>query len=108
MPVKKQLLDDALKGSVKGGLYENFHASVLRRNAIPLRYYRNGEDEIEFLHETERGVIPVEVKAKTGRTLSLNKVLERRDILCGYKFTSGNVGVTGKKITLPHYMSMFV
>ena len=108
MPVKKQLLDDVLKGTVKGGLYENFHASVLRRNGIPLRYYRNGEDEIEFLHETEQGVIPLEVKAKTGRTLSLNKALERRDVPYGYKFTGGNVGVSGKKITLPHYLSMFV
>ena len=108
MPVKKQLLDDILKGTVKGGLYENFHASVLRRTGLPLRYYRNGEDEIEFLLETEQGVIPLEVKAKTGRTLSLNKALERDDIPFGYKFTAGNVGVTGKKITLPHYMSMFV
>ena len=108
MPVKKQLLDDILKGTVKGGLYENFHASVFRRNGIPLRYYRNGEDEIEFLHETEQGVIPIEVKAKTGRTLSLNKVLEQRDIPFGYKFTGGNVGVSDKKITLPHYMSMFI
>ena len=25
-----------------------------------------------------------------------------------FKFTSGNVGVAGKKITLPHYMMMFI
>ncbi len=48
------------------------------------------------------------VKAKTGRTLSLNKVLKQRDIPFGYKFTGGNVGVSDKKITLPHYMSMFI
>lgn len=108
MPVKKQLLDDVLKGNVKGGLYENFHASVLRRNGIPLRYYRNGEDEIEFLLETEGGVVPLEVKAKTGRTLSLNKALAHEDVPYGYKFIGGDVGVVDKKITLPHYMSMFV
>ena len=108
MPVKKQLLDGLLKGTVKGGLYENFHASVLRRDGIPLRYYRNGENEIEFIIETGRGIIPLEVKAKTGRTLSLDKVLARGEIPCGYKFTGGNVGISGKKITLPHYMSMFV
>jgi hypothetical protein len=26
----------------------------------------------------------------------------------GYKFITGNVGRVGKKVTLPHYMSMFV
>ena len=26
----------------------------------------------------------------------------------GYKFIDGNVGVSGKKITLPHYMAMFI
>ncbi len=25
-----------------------------------------------------------------------------------YKLTSGNIGVSGKKITLPHYMAMFI
>ena len=26
----------------------------------------------------------------------------------GYKFVDGNVGVSGKKVTLPHYMAMFI
>ena len=32
----------------------------------------------------------------------------RPEIKYGYKFTAGNVGRVGKKISLPHYMSMFI
>lgn len=88
--------------------YENFVATVLQRNGHPLRYYRNGESEVEFLVETSAGVVPVEVKAQTGRTLSLDKLLARPQVPFGYKLTGGNVGVSGKKITLPHYMAMFI
>ena len=35
-------------------------------------------------------------------------MLKRDDVAFGYKFITGNVGRVGKKITLPHYMSMFV
>lgn len=35
-------------------------------------------------------------------------LLERPDVAVGYKFVNGNVGRNGKKVTLPHYMSMFL
>ena len=47
--------------------------------ACPL-YYRGkdgGRLEMEFVIEGAHGVIPVEVKAKTGQTLSLDKLLAR-------------------------------
>ena len=49
-----------------------------------------------------------EYKAKTCATASLDKLLKPTEIPYGYKFAGGNVGVSGKKITLPHYMAMFV
>lgn len=108
MLVKHEILEGNLVGPVKGGVYENFVATVLQRNGHPLRYYRNDENEVEFLVETSEGVVPIEVKAQTGRTLSLDKVLARPQIRFGYKLTGGNVGVAGKKITLPHYMVLFI
>ena len=108
MLLKKQILDRTLKGSVKGGVYENFLASVLKRKGFPLRYYRNDSVEMEFMLETEDGVVPVECKAQTGRTISLDALLKDESVPFGYKFTGGNVGVTGKKVTLPHYMAMFL
>lgn len=106
--VKHEILQETLVGSVKGGVYENFVAAVLQRNGHKLRYYRVGENEVEFLVETSDGVVPVEVKAQTGRTLSLDKLLARPKIGFGYKLAGGNVGVRGKKVTLPHYMAMFI
>ena len=81
---------------------------MLERNGFPVRYYRNDDSEIEFLVETDDGVVPIEVKASTGRTRSLDVLLAEENIPYGYKLTDGNVGVAGKKITLPHYMVMFL
>lgn len=110
MLVKRQVLDGTLSGSLKGGLYENLVAGILERNGFPLRYHSKdgGRLEMEFLIETAEGVVPVEVKAKTGATLSLDKLLADPSIPYGYKLTGGNVGVVGKKITLPHYLAMFL
>ena len=35
-------------------------------------------------------------------------MLGKTDVPYGFKFVDGNVGVAGKKITLPHYMAMFI
>lgn len=110
MLAKRQLLDGTLSGAVKGGIYENLIAGMLERNGIPLYYHKNehGDVEMEFMVETNDGVVPLEVKATNGATQSLNKLLKRPRIPFGYKFTAGNVGTLDKKITLPHYMAMFV
>ena len=63
---------------------------------------------MEFVIENDDGVIPVEVKSTNGATQSLNKLLRRTHIPYGYKLTAGNIGVKDKKITIPHYMAMFL
>ena len=108
MLTKRGLLNETLKGNVKGGIYENLVAGILERKGYAVRYYRNDDSEIEFIVETEQGVVPIEVKSTTGRTNSLDRLLASDDIACGIKLTNGNVGVAGKKITLPHYMAMFI
>ena len=110
MPTKLQIIDGSLSGSLKGGIYENLVAGILERNGFPLYYHSKdgGRLKMEFVIEGAHGVIPVEVKAKTGQTLSLDKLLARSDVPFGYKFTGGNVGVSGKKVTMPHYMAMFL
>ena len=108
MGVKREILADTLKGCVKGGIYENLVAGILERNGFPVRYYRNDATEVEFIVETSDGVVPIEVKASNGSTVSLDRLLESPDISCGIKLTGGNVGVSGKKLTLPHYMAIFL
>ena len=58
--------------------------------------------------ENGDGVIPVEVKAKNGTTVSFDRALRTASVPYRYKFISGNVGVMAGKISLPHYMAMFV
>ena len=107
---KGLLYSGRLVGNAKGGLYENLLAGVLERKGIPLFYYKteDGRREVEFALERDGGIVPIEVKASNGATISLNEMLERPDVPYGYKFVDGNVGVSGKKITLPHYMAMFL
>ena len=83
-------------------------SGMLERNGFPIRYFRNDDCEVEFVVETEDGVVPIEVKSSTGRTRSLDKIVADDAIPYGIKLTGGNVGVAGKRMTLPHYMAMFL
>ena len=107
---KGLLYSGKLTGNAKGGLYENLIAGVLERKGLPLYYFKNekGSREVEFMLERDGGMVPVEVKSSNGATISLNEILESPWVPYGYKFVDGNIGVSGKKITLPHYMAMFI
>lgn len=104
------IIRDEIQGSMKGGIYENVVADMLVKAGRDLHYWMNdkGNIEIEFLLEKEASVVPVEVKAKRGATASLNKLLEQDDMKYGYKLSAGNIGVSGKKITLPLYMALYL
>ncbi|MBP5543781.1 MAG: ATP-binding protein [Kiritimatiellae bacterium] len=108
MLAKRGILGGTLRGGVKGGIYENLVASILERNGHPIRYYRNDSAEVEFLIENDDGVVPVEVKSTDGRSRSFDALIESDAIPYGIKLTGGNVGTSGKKVTLPHYMAMFL
>lgn len=106
--MKAAVVDNTLKGPMKGGLYENLAACMLAANGDPLRYWmsKSGNREIEFLLERGGAVEPVEVKSSRGSTVSLDSVLEREGVNVGYKLIDGNVGRHGKKVTLPLYLAM--
>lgn len=108
--VKKAIVDNTIAGFAKGGIYENAIMSLLVRRGYSPSYYlpKSNMSEIDFLIEKDGKVVPVEVKAGSSATASFNRMLERPDVAFGYKFIDGNVGRVGKKITLPHYMAMFV
>ena len=118
--LKKALIEDeALDGqpgniilrTAKGGLYEALIAEMLMKAGHrELFFYRNepGTVEMEFLLENADGVIPVEVKAGKKTSRSLANLLKKEDIPYGYKLSSQNIGVSGKMITLPLYMALFL
>lgn len=108
--MKQAILTDSLKGPAKGGIYENLIADMLIKKGLPLYYYRSdsGTQEIEFLLTKNAEILPVEVKAGNGSSVSLNEFLKTRSPSVGYKLINGNVGMNGNKLTLPLYMAMFL
>lgn len=108
--VKRAILDKTLTGFAKGGLYENAIASLLARKGYNLYYFmqKSNQGELDFLIEQNGGVIPIEVKAGNNTSKTFDRALAREDVALGYKFIDGNMGQAGKKVTLPHYMVMFV
>lgn len=106
---KQALLNGKLKGPAKGGIYENFIAEAFVKNGYSLHYYKPDENsELEFLIEKDGEVVPVEVKAGNTATKSLNQFIEKYEPSVSYKLISGNIGKTDTKVTLPHYMVMFI
>jgi hypothetical protein len=108
--MKAALLDDTLSGPAKGGIFENLMADILHKKGLPLYFYKKDDSsvEIEFVLTSGISPVPVEVKAKNGRTQSLNTVLTWKGIENGYKFGAYNLGVDGKKISMPVYLTMFL
>jgi len=108
--MKAAVLDNTLKGPAKGGIYESLIADILLKKGIPLNYYKpsEGKQEVEFLLTKSVGVIPLEVKSKNGRTISLDEFIKRFDPPYALKLVSGNIGKNEKKLTLPLYMALFL
>lgn len=97
--------------TAKGGLYEALAADMLvKRGYTNLFFLKDAKStrEIEFLITNADGIVPVEIKAGRSKANSLGKLLENELIPYGYKLASQNVGVSGKRITLPLYMLMFL
>ena len=106
---KQALLNGKLKGSAKGGIYENFAAETLIKSGYSLHYYKPDDNsELEFVIEKDGEVVPIEVKAGNTATKSLNKFIEEFEPSIAYKLISGNIGVNETKLSLPHYLAMFI
>lgn len=106
---KQALLNGKLKGPAKGGIYENFAAETLIKNGYSLHYYKPDDNsELEFVIEKDGEVVPIEVKAGNTATKSLNKFIDEFEPSVAYKLISGNIGMNETKLSLPHYLAMFI
>lgn len=106
---KLAILNHTLTGSAKGGIYENFVAESLIKKGYALHYFKPDDElELEFIIEKNGEVLPIEVKAGNNATKSLNQFIERYDPPVAYKIMEGNLGEKDKKLSLPHYMVMFL
>lgn len=106
---KQALLNNKLKGAAKGGIYENLVAQMLVQKGYVLHYYKPDDNsELEFVIEKDMEVAPVEVKAGNAATVSLDRFIEKFEPDLAYKVAGSNVGISGGKLTIPHYMVMFL
>lgn len=106
---KLAVLNDTIMGNARGGIYENVISESLIKRGYTLYYYKpDSLHEIEFLLEKDGAVIPVEVKAGNRATPSLNQYIEKYHPMYAYKLTNTQNGQVDSKITLPHYMVMFM
>ena len=108
--MKAAIINKTLTGPAKGGIYENAIADLLVKRGHRLYFFHEtgNEQEIEFLITEGSSVIPIEVKSRNGATLSLNRFIERFSPKTAYKLVDGNIGRDGAKLTLPHYLAMFL
>ena len=106
---KKAILENTIKGNAKGGIYENIIAETLVKKGYALYYYKpDDSNELEFLIEKNGEVIPLEVKAGNTATKSLNRFIETYKPSVAYKIIDGNIGTSDVKVSIPHYMTMFL
>lgn len=106
---KKAILNDTIRGNARGGLYENIIAECLLKRGYKLYYYKPDDNhEVEFLIEKDGGVAPIEVKAGNTASVSLNRFIEDFKPSMAYKLIANRNGRSDGKVTLPHYMVMFI
>ena len=100
-------------GVYKGALYENFVGEALAKNGYDLYYYRRDDSSLEedFFLRTAQALIPVEVKAKDGRSKSLRTLIngdKYREIHFGLKLSANNIGYVDNVYTLPYFCAFLL
>ena len=99
----KIILDDDFM--FKGALAENYVATELLKNGLNLFYYQKPQVmEIDFLIDTENGVVPIEVKANNNvKSTSLNKFMLQEKINFGIRISTKNFGLENNIKSVPLY-----
>lgn len=95
-------------GVYKGALYENAVGEILYKSGYPLFYYKreDGTLEEDFFVRDQKNLIPIEVKARSGRSQSLRSLINNErypDIDWGVKLSLNNIGYTSSIYTFPYY-----
>ena len=97
----------------KGAIYENVIGDMLVKQGYKLYFYRNekGTLEMDFFVRDADTLVPVEVKANDGATVSLSNLIENEeygDIRYGIKFGMKNIGFNGRFYTFPYFLALFL
>ena len=103
IPRNKILLNENFQ--YKGVIAENYVANELQAKGISLYYWaKNQVAEIDFLIDTQNGVIPIEVKANENKkSKSLNYFIEENKKELAIRISANNFGFENKIKSVPLY-----
>ncbi len=91
---------------------ESIIASSLNKEGYETYFYRSKDStiELDFIIRYRNEILPLEVKTKKGRAISLNQVLRKNNeyIKHGIKFANANIGYANNILTLPHFLSFLL
>ena len=100
-------------GVYKGALYENVVGEALVKSGYELYYYKREDSTLEedFFVRTANELIPVEVKAKSGKAKSMRTLIDSEkypEIQYGIKLTGGNIGHSEGIYTFPYFCAFLM
>ena len=100
-------------GVYKGALYENVVGEALVKSGYELYYYKREDSTLEedFFVRTANELIPVEVKAKSGKAKSMRTLIDSEkypEIQYGIKLTGGNIGYSEGIYTFPYFCAFLM
>ena len=110
--VQEDLRNNKNFNTYKGAIYENIVADMLVKSGYSLYFYKNkkGTLEMDFLLRDKNSLVPIEVKATDGSTISLNNMIngKNKDIKYGIKLCNKNIGFNGKFYTFPYFLTFLL
>ena len=100
-------------GVYKGALYENVVGEALVKSGYNLFYYKREDSTLEedFFIRSKDALIPLEVKARSGKSKSLRLLIDSEkypDIRYGFKLTFNNIGYSDKIYTFPYFCAFLM
>ncbi len=111
--IQDDLRNNENMNTYKGALYENIVSDMLVKEGYDLYFYRDDSKKIEmdFMVRDKNSLIPVEVKANDGATISLNNLVgskKYQDIKYGIKLCNKNIGFNGEFYTFPYFLTFLL
>ena len=97
----------------KGAIYENIVGDMLVKQGYALYYYKSDAPaiEIDFFIRNADSLIPIEVKASDGTSISMKKLIagnKYADIKFGIKLCNKNIGFDGAVYTFPYFLTFLL
>ena len=93
---KKDFVQNGNFDIYSGALFENLVAESL------------STIELDFLIRVKNEIMPIEVKAKRGKAVSLNKIIENRILNYGIKLSMNNIGFEKNIFTFPYFLTFLL